>query len=179
MRLNSSKLMRPSWLVFAWAMMLLIMFWICSSLRVLMVSFRRGQVRMLPQSGLAVNAAGLDSTANMATSGTQEMRASTRFKQRLASPGIVVAPGCYDGLSARLVAEAGFEAAYASGGAIARISMELCSGERPPKRQPGSSANQECAIGMTAGRRGRSRPIRTVTHAADASNGSTRVGREQ
>ncbi len=48
------------------------------------------------------------------------MRASTRLRQRLASPGIVVAPGCYDGLSARLVAEAGFEAAYASGGAIAR-----------------------------------------------------------
>ena len=48
------------------------------------------------------------------------MRASTRFRQRLAAPGIVVAPGCYDGLSARLVAEAGFEAAYASGGAIAR-----------------------------------------------------------
>jgi len=48
------------------------------------------------------------------------MRASTRLRERLAAPGIVVAPGCYDGLSARLVQEAGFEAAYASGGAIAR-----------------------------------------------------------
>jgi 2-methylisocitrate lyase-like PEP mutase family enzyme len=48
------------------------------------------------------------------------MRASTRLRQRLAAPGIIVAPGCYDGLSARLVEEAGFEAAYASGGAIAR-----------------------------------------------------------
>jgi 2-methylisocitrate lyase-like PEP mutase family enzyme len=48
------------------------------------------------------------------------MRASSQLKQRLEAPGIIVAPGCYDGLSARLVQEAGFEAAYASGGAIAR-----------------------------------------------------------
>ena len=48
------------------------------------------------------------------------MRTSTRLKERLAAPGILVAPGCYDGLSARLVAEAGFDVAYASGGAIAR-----------------------------------------------------------
>ena len=33
---------------------------------------------------------------------------------------IVVAPGAYDGMSARLVAAAGFNAVYASGGAIAR-----------------------------------------------------------
>ncbi|MDA7945949.1 MAG: oxaloacetate decarboxylase [Hyphomicrobiaceae bacterium] len=33
---------------------------------------------------------------------------------------LVVAPGCFDGLSARLVERAGFGAAYASGGAIAR-----------------------------------------------------------
>jgi 2-methylisocitrate lyase-like PEP mutase family enzyme len=32
----------------------------------------------------------------------------------------LVAPGCFDGLSARLVEEAGFEAAYLSGGAVAR-----------------------------------------------------------
>ena len=37
------------------------------------------------------------------------------------TPGkTVVAPGAYDGISARLVALAGFEAVYASGGAIAR-----------------------------------------------------------
>lgn len=33
---------------------------------------------------------------------------------------IIVAPGAYDGLSARLVEQAGFQAVYASGGAIAR-----------------------------------------------------------
>ena len=48
------------------------------------------------------------------------MRATTAFRNRLHAPGIVVAPGCYDGLSARLVVEAGFDAIYASGGAIAR-----------------------------------------------------------
>jgi len=48
------------------------------------------------------------------------MRKTTLLKQRLEAPGIIVAPGCYDGLSARLVVEAGFDTAYASGGAIAR-----------------------------------------------------------
>jgi len=41
------------------------------------------------------------------------------LRQRLAQD-IVVAPGAYDGMSARLVADAGFSAVYASGGAIAR-----------------------------------------------------------
>ncbi|MDF3846566.1 isocitrate lyase/PEP mutase family protein [Achromobacter denitrificans] len=44
---------------------------------------------------------------------------STLLRQRLAED-IVVAPGAYDGMSARLVAAAGFPAVYASGGAIAR-----------------------------------------------------------
>ena len=42
------------------------------------------------------------------------------LKQLLKRPGLLVAPGCFDGLSARLVEEAGFEAAYLSGGAVAR-----------------------------------------------------------
>ena len=33
---------------------------------------------------------------------------------------LLVAPGCFDGLSARLVEQAGFDAAYLSGGALAR-----------------------------------------------------------
>ncbi|MBV8534505.1 MAG: isocitrate lyase/phosphoenolpyruvate mutase family protein [Alphaproteobacteria bacterium] len=40
------------------------------------------------------------------------------LKALLAGPEIVVAPGIYDGLSAMLVAEAGFKAAYLSGAAI-------------------------------------------------------------
>ena len=42
------------------------------------------------------------------------------FRQLLKRNRLLVAPGCFDGLSARLVQEAGFEAAYLSGGAVAR-----------------------------------------------------------
>ena len=42
------------------------------------------------------------------------------LKQLLRRNQLLVAPGCFDGLSARLVEEAGFEAAYLSGGAVAR-----------------------------------------------------------
>jgi 2-methylisocitrate lyase-like PEP mutase family enzyme len=42
------------------------------------------------------------------------------LKARLRRNKLLVAPGCFDGLSARLVQEAGFEAAYLSGGAVAR-----------------------------------------------------------
>lgn len=38
----------------------------------------------------------------------------------IATPDVFVAPGCFDGLSARLVEQAGFQIAYASGGAISR-----------------------------------------------------------
>ena len=48
------------------------------------------------------------------------MKASTRLRGLLRDGDIVVAPGVYDGLSARLVARAGFAAAYATGGGIAR-----------------------------------------------------------
>src|SRR3984893_14493718 len=46
--------------------------------------------------------------------------AATKLRSLFASGHIAVAPGAYDGLSARLVAQAGFPAVYASGGAIAR-----------------------------------------------------------
>ncbi|MFZ1923535.1 MAG: oxaloacetate decarboxylase [Xanthobacteraceae bacterium] len=48
------------------------------------------------------------------------MRATTKLRTLLASGRIAVAPGAFDGLSARLVEQAGFPAIYASGGAIAR-----------------------------------------------------------
>ncbi|MGH6689363.1 MAG: isocitrate lyase/PEP mutase family protein [Gammaproteobacteria bacterium] len=47
------------------------------------------------------------------------MKATTRLRQLLAED-VVVAPGVYDGLSARLAARAGFRAIYATGGGIAR-----------------------------------------------------------
>ncbi len=40
------------------------------------------------------------------------------LKQRFSAPGIVVAPGIYDGLSAMLIEQSGFEAAYLSGASI-------------------------------------------------------------
>jgi 2-methylisocitrate lyase-like PEP mutase family enzyme len=48
------------------------------------------------------------------------MTARQTFKQLLKRNKLLVAPGCFDGLSARLVQEGGFEAAYLSGGAVAR-----------------------------------------------------------
>ncbi|PYM13135.1 MAG: isocitrate lyase [Candidatus Rokuibacteriota bacterium] len=48
------------------------------------------------------------------------MRATTKLRALLARDDIIVAPGVYDGLSARLVAAAGFPALYATGGGIAR-----------------------------------------------------------
>ncbi len=47
-------------------------------------------------------------------------RPTTRLRELLVGGDVVVAPGVFDALSARLVAQAGFPAVYASGGAIAR-----------------------------------------------------------
>lgn len=48
------------------------------------------------------------------------MKATRRLRSMLQAGTTVVAPGVYDGISARLAEQAGFAAAYASGGAIAR-----------------------------------------------------------
>ena len=48
------------------------------------------------------------------------MNSRQTLRQLLKRDRLLVAPGCFDGLSARLVEEAGFEAAYLSGGAVAR-----------------------------------------------------------
>src|SRR5499425_2960964 len=48
------------------------------------------------------------------------MRPSGRLRALLRGGDVVVAPGVWDGLSARLVARAGFPAAYATDGGIAR-----------------------------------------------------------
>lgn len=50
------------------------------------------------------------------------MSATQRLRALLATKKTIIAPGVFDGLSARLVEQAGFEAIYASGGAIARSS---------------------------------------------------------
>ena len=43
------------------------------------------------------------------------MRVTTRLRQLLAGHEMIVAPGAYDALSARLIAQAGFPAVYMTG----------------------------------------------------------------
>src|SRR5260370_26317080 len=50
------------------------------------------------------------------------MRNTTRLRDLLASPDLIVAPGAYDALSARLIAQAGFLVVYMTGfGTAARV----------------------------------------------------------
>ncbi|MSQ33046.1 MAG: hypothetical protein EXR60_01285 [Dehalococcoidia bacterium] len=51
------------------------------------------------------------------------MRATMRLRQLLAQPGIVVAPGAYDALLARLVERAGFAAVYMTGSGISASTL--------------------------------------------------------
>ena len=48
------------------------------------------------------------------------MKKSTQLRQLLSKKEPLIAPGVFDGLSAKLVEQSGFSAIYASGGAIAR-----------------------------------------------------------
>jgi 2-methylisocitrate lyase-like PEP mutase family enzyme len=50
----------------------------------------------------------------------EAMNTRQTFRAFLQRNKLLIAPGCFDGLSARLVQEAGFEALYLSGGALAR-----------------------------------------------------------
>jgi 2-methylisocitrate lyase-like PEP mutase family enzyme len=45
------------------------------------------------------------------------------LRQRMAAPGIVVAPGCYDCITARLVEVSGFDAAYITGSGVSMSSL--------------------------------------------------------
>src|SRR5918994_1072307 len=47
------------------------------------------------------------------------MRPTTRLRRMLDAPGIIVAPGAYDGFSARLIEAAGFKAVYMTGAGTA------------------------------------------------------------
>lgn len=53
------------------------------------------------------------------------MNTTAFFRQRLAEPGIIVAPGAYDAVSARLVAKAGFEAVYVGSYATAASALGM------------------------------------------------------
>jgi len=45
------------------------------------------------------------------------------LRQRMAAPGIVVAPGCYDCITARLVEVSGFDAAYVTGSGVSMSAL--------------------------------------------------------
>src|SRR5437868_9502418 len=47
------------------------------------------------------------------------MRTTRRLRQMLDQPGLIVAPGAYDGFSARLIEAAGFQAVYMTGAGTA------------------------------------------------------------
>lgn len=48
------------------------------------------------------------------------MKASSKLRELMKTAAPVIAPGAYDGISARLVEQAGFPAVYATGGGMAR-----------------------------------------------------------
>jgi 2-methylisocitrate lyase-like PEP mutase family enzyme len=47
------------------------------------------------------------------------MSAAAQLREMMGAPGMVVAPGAYDGITARLVERAGFKAAYMTGAGVA------------------------------------------------------------
>src|SRR5262245_14482806 len=63
---------------------------------------------------------GVHRTAAEGVAPSRLMLPSGRLRVLLRGGDVVVAPGVWDGLSARLVARAGFPAVYATGGGIAR-----------------------------------------------------------
>jgi 2-methylisocitrate lyase-like PEP mutase family enzyme len=65
-------------------------------------------------------ASGLVITLTVRELGALHMKPTRQLREKLSLGSSVIAPGAYDGISARLVAMAGFDAVYASGGAIAR-----------------------------------------------------------
>src|SRR5689334_12344837 len=51
------------------------------------------------------------------------MRPTTHLRQMLNSPGIIMAPGAYDGISARLIERQGFKAVYMTGAGTAASAL--------------------------------------------------------
>ena len=53
------------------------------------------------------------------------MKATTRLRQLLARPGLVMAPGVSDALMARLVSKHGFEAIYMTGAGTSAVRLGM------------------------------------------------------
>src|SRR6202045_5193871 len=66
-----------------------------------------------PQRGLTLG------SAMMGRAGENTMTQAARFRELLRRDGMVVAPGAYDCITARLIERAGFEAVYMTGAGTA------------------------------------------------------------
>lgn len=53
------------------------------------------------------------------------MTAAAKLKSRLDSPGIITLPGCHDALSAKMIEQAGFDAAFMSGFAVSAAKLAM------------------------------------------------------
>jgi len=53
------------------------------------------------------------------------MSHARKLREQLAAPGPIVAPGCYDGLTALLIEQAGFDCAYLSGASVSFTRLGL------------------------------------------------------
>jgi methylisocitrate lyase len=53
------------------------------------------------------------------------MNKNAAFRQRLNQKGIIVAPGCYDALTAKLVEKSGFEALYMTGAGVSMSTLGI------------------------------------------------------
>src|SRR4051812_36690087 len=62
------------------------------------------------------------------------------LRQRMAAPGIVVAPGCYDCITARLVEVSGFDAAYVTGSGVSMSARRARHGRLELRRDSRSRA---------------------------------------
>jgi methylisocitrate lyase len=56
---------------------------------------------------------------------TTTMKSTSRFRELLQQPGIIVAPGVHDALTAKLAASVGFEAGYISGSGVSTALLGL------------------------------------------------------
>ena len=60
------------------------------------------------------------------------MRATTRLRHMMKESGIIVAPGAYDGFSARLIDAAGFRCVYMTGAGTAASHLASPTSDSPP-----------------------------------------------
>lgn len=73
------------------------------------------------------------------------MRASTRFRQLLAEPGMAIVPGAYDAISAKMVEQSGYPAVLLAGGAYTGFHFGLPDSGFITQTELVEAARQICA----------------------------------